>query len=109
MTLTLMLVLVWLHFVADFVLQSDRVAVGKSGSNKILAEHVLIYSLPFIWLGGGFVAVNAVAHFATDYISSRVTSRLWKEQKRHWFFVVIGVDQAIHLSTLFITYSWMAA
>lgn len=107
MTLTIMLVLVWLHFVADFVLQSDRVAVGKSGSNKILVEHVLIYSLPFVWFGWQFVAVNAVAHFATDYVTSRITSRLWKEQRRHGFFVVIGADQAIHLSTLFATYIWI--
>ena len=106
MTLTVMLVLVWLHFIADFVLQSDRVAVAKSSDNIVLAAHVFIYSLPFIWCGWQFVAVNAVAHFITDYVTSRITSRLWLK-KRHWFFVVIGADQAIHLSTLFATYAWL--
>lgn len=107
MSLTVALVLVWLHIIADFVLQSDRIALAKSHDNEALAKHVAIYSLPFFWFGWQFVMANLAAHFVTDYITSRLTTKLWLANKRHWFFVTIGVDQGLHLSTLFVTYTWL--
>ena len=97
-------ILFWLHFIADFVLQSDEIARTKSKCNLILLLHVTIYSLPFLWFGWLFAFVNGAAHFITDYFTSRATSRLHKAGKNHWFFVVVGFDQAIHLTTLFVTY-----
>ena len=94
------LILVWLHFFADFVLQSDYVARNKSSNNKILALHCLIYSIPFLWLGWVFALFNGLCHFITDYITSRVSSKLYKSGEIHWFFVVIGFDQAVHLTTI---------
>jgi len=96
--------LIWLHFIADFVFQSDAVAKAKSGSNKILALHVLIYSAPFVIFGGWFALINYGLHFVTDYISSRATTKLWLAGERHWFFVVIGADQAVHMTCLFVTF-----
>lgn len=115
--MTALLWLVWLHFVADFILQSDWVAGKKSSDNAVLVYHVSLYSLPFapfvLWYlspenAAAFILVNAVAHFVTDYITSRMTSKLYKAGERHWFFVVIGADQAIHMSTLFLTFAWLA-
>lgn len=117
MTMTVALLIVWLHFVADFILQSDKVSKTKSGDNAVLAYHVMLYSLPFIpfaawYMPAGataaFVGINLAAHFITDYITSRMTSKLWKAGKVHWFFVVIGADQAIHMTTLFLTFAWLA-
>lgn len=107
MTLTTALALIWVHFFADFVLQSDRVAQGKSSSNRILLSHVTLYSLPFLWWGWLFALMTAVLHFVTDWCSSRVTRRLWQANQRHWFFVVIGLDQALHLTALFATWHWL--
>jgi hypothetical protein len=45
-----------------------------------------------------------IMHFITDAITSRTTSYLWQKGERHWFFVVIGLDQAIHMTTLFGVY-----
>lgn len=99
----MILTLIWLHFVADFLLQTDSMAIKKSQSVPWLSYHVLIYSLPFAWLGPRYWLVNAVMHWVTDFASSRLTSKLWKQNKRHWFFVVIGADQAIHLTCLILT------
>jgi hypothetical protein len=104
MTLTTALVIVWLHFVADFVMQSDRVALNKSRDSVILLWHVALYGLFFVPFGLMFAVVNAALHFATDFCTSRATSALWKKDQRHWFFVVIGLDQAIHMTCLFVTY-----
>ena len=102
-----LIALIWLHFVADFIFQSDTVAKGKSSSNKILAYHVSLYALPFLVFGPLFAIINALLHFVTDWCTSRATSYLWQHNKRHWFFVVIGLDQAIHMTCLILTYIWL--
>lgn len=103
-----MLLKIWVHFVADFVLQSDWMAMNKS-KNSLLGigamwVHFGIYTVTLVpFFGCRFSIVNGLLHFATDMITSRATSYLWTHQQRHWFFVVIGFDQAIHLTCLLLT------
>jgi hypothetical protein len=106
-SLEIILLLVWLHFFCDFILQSDRVAKGKSKDGAVLLEHVLIYGAPFLIIGLEYATINAVLHGAVDFVTSRMTSRLWAQGRRHWFFVTIGFDQALHLTCLFVTYKWL--
>jgi hypothetical protein len=101
------LALIWIHFVADFILQTDKMALNKSKSNRWLGIHVVVYSCPFLIFGWKFALVTGVFHFVTDYITSRGTSYLWRKEMRHWFFVLIGFDQAIHLTTLLLTYRFI--
>ena len=102
-----LIVLLVVHFVADFMLQSNWMAMGKSkqwGFNKNMATHIGIYTLclaPFGWV---FACVNGLVHFIVDAFTSRATAYLWKREERHAFFVVIGFDQLLHTLTLLLTY-----
>jgi hypothetical protein len=66
----------------------------------------------------GYAGVNTILHFLTDALTSKWTTKLWffrpysdsnmwryVEGKRHWFFVVIGLDQLIHAITLILTFN----
>jgi len=111
-------VLIWAHCFADFFMQTDQQAKNKSSSNYWLARHIVSYMF-WMWLAlrfsqifvgpysvgatSAYVLVNGLAHFATDYITSRITKRLWAEKQVHNFFAVIGVDQSLHLTVLVAT------
>ena len=98
---------IFTHWVADFILQTDWQAKNKSTNNIALLRHVstyticlaifsLLYKFSFEW-----IILNGVLHFVTDYITSRINSALWKKGDVHNFFVMVGFDQLIHYGCLF--------
>jgi hypothetical protein len=108
MHMTIPLSLLVVHYIADFLLQTDWQAQNKSKNWQALIHHVCTYAPCFLWWGVPFVAVTLVTHFITDAITSRITSRLWAKKQVHWFFAVIGFDQLIHFTTLALTYRWLS-
>lgn len=122
--ITIPLSLLIMHFIGDFLLQSDWMAVNKSKSTAALGLHCLIYALCFLPWGIEFAFWTFVLHVNVDAITSRITSKLWflemepitdspyckvcanwsfvcnVKPTRHWFFVVIGLDQLIHYGCL---------
>lgn len=108
------------HTVGDWFCQSDWMALNKSKSNKALTAHTLVYSLFLLPWGLTFWALNFNLHWLVDYVTSRITSKLWffrpygesnmwfyVDGKRHWFFSMIGLDQLIHFTILALTYKWV--
>lgn len=103
------------HWVADFVCQTHWQASNKSKSLDALSRHVATYTavlavasfVLFGAIGLLFAAVNGILHFATDFGTSRWSSRLYAKQDWHNFFVVIGLDQLIHQVTLAATLAIM--
>jgi hypothetical protein len=114
-----LLLLLALHWLADFVCQSHWQAQNKSKRNDALAAHVGVYT--FVLLIGSalifgqsdrwvyFTLINGALHFATDWGTSRWSSKLYAKQDWHNFFVVIGLDQLIHQFTLALTMLWLFA
>ena len=89
--LYLVLGFVWIHFISDFILQSDKMAINKSSKFHWLFIHCLTYSAFFLVLFGPlFSIVNGILHGITDFCSSKATSYFHKKGDRHNFFVVIG-------------------
>lgn len=106
--MTIVYVLLVAHFVADFLFQSDWMAIHKSKRWDALALHVGTYSIAvncFVtsyWAvtditpdAGAFLVwftVNAVVHFVQDAITSRITARLW------FFRPMFSGDMAVTVS-----------
>lgn len=110
------------HFIFDFFFQTDEMAKGKSRNNTTLFEHSFVVTLGILLMGilnyqyfghaglvAAFIIVNGVAHFFTDYFSSRASSRLWADNEYHDFFGTIGLDQLVHYITLFGTFAWLTS
>jgi hypothetical protein len=95
-----LLLIIWLHWFADFVMQTDAMAKGKSKSFGWLGYHVAVYSLFMIPLGLTFAVINGILHGVVDYFTSRESSKRWAKGEVHNFFVVIGFDQALHMTCL---------
>lgn len=110
------------HFFADFQFQSDYMARKKSSSWGWLTTHVACYIavlgavllmiLPEViklnWSGFFlYLLINALAHWATDAISSRSAKYFYEQGDRHNFFVAIGFDQLLHTVTLITTWTWI--
>ena len=118
---TTVLFILFVHFVADFICQTDGMATNKSKSLSWLTIHVCTYTpvllaalgfwgmyyhipLSYMWYFG---IVNGALHWVTDFFTSKLNYYLWKKEMRHWFFVGIGADQFIHYTCLLITYDKM--
>jgi hypothetical protein len=106
-TVLALLVLLTTHFIADFPLQNDWMALNKSKRMGALLCHTLIYSMCFFYCGISFMLVTFLLHTLTDFITSRINSKLWLAEKRHWFFVCIGFDQLLHAYQLLLTWEYL--
>ena len=122
MTFGVFLYILLVHWVADFLLQTNEQATKKSTSVKFLTYHVSAYSL--VWfnsyyiLGGSltsldldviakcciFVGITFVCHWITDFCTSRIGKPFWEKGDYHNGFVVVGFDQILHYVQLFLTY-----
>lgn len=103
-----MIWIMFLHWIADFVCQSDAMAVRKSSSPKWLLLHVAVYTavMAFTCIFSPINALSTIAyifgtHLVVDFFTSKMAAELWKCGERHHFFVIIGFDQFLHFVTLF--------
>lgn len=116
------------HWVGDFVLQKNKLKLGKTKSKlekaKKVAKHlvkhtfdytsvltaiVLVLAL-FNQLGGYslkhfvlFYIITYITHFIVDFSISMVNMGYLEKNKRHDYFVAIGFDQFLHIVILAIT------
>jgi len=122
MNLTEIFAILIIHWFADFVLQTDKQAKGKSKNWDDLLGHTFTYTYIFAIVGALyswysmfsvhgiienislFLLITFVAHTITDYYTSRLNSKLWASGNSHNFFISVGFDQVLHYVQLFTTY-----
>lgn len=119
MTLLFVCAVIVMHFVADFICQSDWMAINKSKSMDALFVHGATYGLVMIVLMLAltttvsvhqvttYYLVNVFAHIAQDAVTSRITSRLWfiELHRRPEFVMNIPVPNG----TTYRAYPWFAS
>lgn len=114
------LIILFGHWLSDFVWQPDWMGKGKSKDWMILTNHAgrITIGMTFTGLFVGWIAglpaiafgyiflwalVQGVTHFAIDAVTSRCTGHFYAKGDHHNFFVVIGFDQFLHLAIAFAT------
>ncbi len=128
MSLGLIFIVLFVHWLADFIAQSHEDAINKSSSNKHLLSHTVGYtahwaialpimvvvlseldiissfSLVNVFL---FLFITFVCHTVTDYFTSRLVKRYFSVQNFHNGFVVVGFDQILHYVQLFLCIKYL--
>lgn len=113
-----LLLILFTHWIGDFILKNEYMATKKSTSNKALGLHVLVYSI--VWMIALyiqflfktemvllFILITAFCHFTQDYITSRINKFFLSKNDTHNFFVCIGFDQILHYLQLYYTLKWL--
>jgi hypothetical protein len=88
-----------IHFIGDFVLQTDKQSKGKSKNWNDLLSHTFTYSITFFgllsflnplfnagltfYMGFYFFLITFICHTITDYFTSRLNSKLW-QKAQYW-------------------------
>ena len=117
--LEVILIIVFWHWVTDFVFQDEKWALGKSKHTGDLLAHTATYSflwiIPMVYLLTVpqvlvFIAVTFIAHTITDYFTSRWVSKKFannyygKPIPNFGAFSSIGFGQVLHYFQLFTLY-----
>jgi hypothetical protein len=107
--------LLLVHWLADYVFQSDWMAANKSRLAKALWAHTIEYTVivgVWVWVFAGsatqagcFALVTLLIHTAQDYASSRVVAELTTmgDRYKHARFNAMGLDQLLHAVQLILT------
>ena len=117
-----------IHWIADFIMQDEKWALGKSKNWSDLLSHTIVYTL--IWWCPimvllifysstlpitatqvfGFLGITFISHTITDYFTSRIVSKKFTKGEygssipNFGAFSIIGIDQVLHYIQLFTTY-----
>lgn len=125
MTLTEIFSILFIHWVGDFILQTDYDAKNKSTSISALLRHTVSYSFIIFftigilhgvmtktgesnfWFCVIFTLITFISHTITDYYTSKLNKYLWEKGDVHNFFVSVGGDQILHYLQLFSLYYYL--
>ena len=130
MNLIEILSILGIHWIADFVFQDEKWALGKSKNWNDLLSHTITYSSFWFFISlfldiytrittnkwlfevidvQLFVLITFICHTTTDYFTSRLNFKLYIKGKfgssipNLGFFTSIGFDQYLHYIQLFLT------
>lgn len=116
--------ILFVHWVADFICQSDKMAQNKSSKREWLIYHAFMYTLVFaialiifsffslVTVLGylKFVVGVFLLHLITDAITSKIVSKKFKNNHlggdipNFGAFTMIGLDQWLHFVQLILVY-----
>ncbi len=106
--------LVVAHLVGDFILQGT-IAIKKRGLNKYMLAHGVIVTFAFCLPLINYPVKNAIMGILAVFVLhvlidiSTVEARRWLKvgPKDYYFWIVLGIDQILHISTLFVVFNYL--
>ena len=125
MNLTVLTVILFGHWLSDFVLQKNKKSTRKKikyKNVKHILPHTLLYTT-ILTIGVNllcitediycnyklsvfyFFTITYITHFITDLVVTKINSKFLKKNQRHNYIVMIGFDQFIHATTLILIYN----
>lgn len=106
------ILIAFIHWFADYVLQTCYLAKNKSKSLRVLLTHTALYSVcwfalwPFLGMNTiYFVGITFIAHTLTDFFTSKLNSKFKNEKNERGFYISVGFDQFLHYAQLFLTFN----
>ena len=106
--------IVIIHYIADFLLQTNWQAQNKSKDIIPLLDHTFFYSITIVVLSFPYVyevksviylfVITFLCHTITDYFTSRWSTKYFSKGKTREGFRVVGFDQLLHYLQLFLTF-----
>jgi hypothetical protein len=125
MSIYLILMILFAHYIADFIFQAESWATNKWQNELALLKHVTVYTVVFCILMIFFnmfertfdpkellfiAGITFSCHYLTDFISSKIVHEAFVAN--HYgtpipnmgAFSMIGCDQFIHYLQLFLTF-----
>lgn len=108
MDYTIIILLLFLHYISDFLFQTRHIAETKSKSLKSLSIHCGLYSILFILTVGPIYGIlNMVLHFIVDFTTSKFTTYFYQKEDMKMFWNIIGFDQLLHAIILITSYNFL--
>lgn len=115
--LTVFLVLILSHLIADFGLQFGSVGTKKRALNKEMLAHIgligiftffplLLMNFPLMTsLRSSLIVV--LAHLVIDIIKAEHGHRYHVSPLEYRYWPLLGLDQALHITTLYLIITYM--
>jgi hypothetical protein len=107
MPVPVVFVLLFIHWIGDFLFQTSAMATQKATSIKWLSIHVTVYTATLlffsVWLLDTEIAIqfsllNGALHWITDFFTSKLMARYL--QRPRIYYPLMGFDQLIHQGCL---------
>ena len=98
------------HLIADFYLQSSKMAENKKTSFKTLLAHSVVYLFVFAIVDFVFLQaitamwttlIIAVSHFVLDFAQTKIESNC---KSNKILFITFLIDQVLHLAVIIVIY-----
>lgn len=119
------ILILFTHFIGDYVLQTKGMAKNKYKDNEWLTIHILVYGINlfvllmifigFSWVLIFYIILNMGFHLCTDYITSKAANHFYikslADEKKDFYTAMywrtLGFDQFLHGAALVLTYKMM--
>lgn len=103
-SLEVVLLLVTMHFFADFAFQFRWLTVPHKTGPKLKVSRAFSYAMLFFIFGAQFYAGIFLSYLLVSIAMGSILDKLLDNHRFKWYYLTLGVSQMLHLQCLFLVY-----